>query len=307
MKRLIVCFVILVLLLGSSLYAQMRGGMMRGSQPFSPQQYSPTQDKWFLEQLYLVRGGQLYDDWWRTTVDTAKPDKDHPLWEKQTSNKRKGYDTYRCKECHGWDYRGKDGAYGKGSHYTGFIGVFQAGKNLSIKELEQSLKGSTNKDHDFSGNISEDDMFDLALFMRKGLIDTREFVDNEGVPLGGNIRTGDYLFQRNCTHMCHGKWGTAINFGDAEKPEFVGTIAHDNPWEFIHKVRVGQPGTRMPSAILNEWSQRDILNLLSFARTLPKESPKFDWGRGWGRRGMMGMHQRDYAPGRGRGFGPSLE
>ena len=27
-----------------------------------------------------------------------------------------------------------------------------------------------------------------------------------------------------------------------EEPEWVGTIAVDNPWEFMHKVRVGQPG-----------------------------------------------------------------
>jgi thiosulfate dehydrogenase len=307
MRWLIIYFIILLILLGSNLYAQMRRGMHGESQQLSPQQYLPTQDKWLLENLYLVRGGQLYDDWWRTTVDTTKPEGEQSLWKKQASNKRKGYATYRCKECHGWDYRGKDGAYGKGSHYTGFIGVYQAGKNMIIEQLEAALKGSTNKDHDFSKFISEDDIADLALFMRKGLIDTVKLVNNEGIPRGGNIRTGGYLFQRNCMHMCHGGWGTAINFGDSEKPEFVGTIAYKNPWEFIHKVRVGQPGTRMPSAILNEWSEKDILNLLSFARTLPKDSSEVNWGRGWGRKGMMGMHHRDYAPGRGRGFGPSLE
>jgi len=38
-----------------------------------------------------------------------------PLWATQSSNTRSGKDTWRCKECHGWDYMGVDGAYGSGS------------------------------------------------------------------------------------------------------------------------------------------------------------------------------------------------
>jgi len=210
---------------------------MGGSRQSSPPQYVPGQDRWFDEQLHLVRGGQLYDNWWKTTVDTKKPNKDHPLWKEQSTNKRSGYDTYRCKECHGWDYRGKDGAYGKGSNYTGFKGVYEAAKKMYIKELETANKGGTNKKHDFTEHISTNDIADLALFMKKGLINTSKFVNNEGMPIGGNPRTGSYIFRRNCTHMCHGPVGIGINFGDSEKPEFVDTVAYKNPWEFIHKVR----------------------------------------------------------------------
>jgi hypothetical protein len=49
----------------------------------------------------------------------------------------------------------------------------------------------------------------------------------------------------------------------------VGTIATDNPWEFFHKIRVGQPGTNMPAAIKIGWSLEDVLNVLGFAQTLP--------------------------------------
>lgn len=124
----------------------------------------------------------------------------------------------------------------------------------------------------------------------------------------GNTRTGSYIYSRNCTHMCHGSVGIGINFGDAENPEYVGTVAYNNPWEFIHKVRNGQPGTRMPSAIINDWSENDILDLLTFARTLPKDPSEIGW---WGRfregMGHRGMMHGDYRPGSGRGFGPSLE
>ncbi|MFQ5408280.1 MAG: hypothetical protein ACE5FI_07670, partial [Anaerolineales bacterium] len=66
-----------------------------------------------------LRGGLLYDKWW-VPLGLDQPEDDHPLWATQDSNTRSGKDTWRCKECHGWDYQGVDGAYGGGSHMTGF-------------------------------------------------------------------------------------------------------------------------------------------------------------------------------------------
>jgi mono/diheme cytochrome c family protein len=73
-------------------------------------------------ELALSGGGILYDMWWAVT-GADEPTGDHPLWATQNTNTRTGPDTWRCKECHGWDYRGADGAYGSGSHFTGFVGV----------------------------------------------------------------------------------------------------------------------------------------------------------------------------------------
>ena len=267
MKKIAIALSILAVF-SMTAWSQMEGGRM-GGPPVYSQPYSPEQDAYLNELIHISRGGQLYDNWWKATDDTAKPEKNHPLWKEQSTNQRSGYDTYRCKECHGWDYLGKDGAYGKGSHFTGFKGVYEAGQKMSIEEL-QSVLGKK--------------------------------------AVGGNERTGSYLFRRNCAHMCHGMAGVAINFGDAEKPEFVGTIASDNPWEFIHKVRAGQPGTRMPSAIINEWSEKELLDLLSFARTLPKDVSEIgSWSRFRGGMGHRGMMHGDYSPGSGRGFGPSME
>lgn len=272
MKRITIILLVLAVS-GTIAWSQMRGGKMGGSaQQAYPQAYSQEENDRLYELIHISRGGQLYDDWWKTTVDTEKPLKDHPLWKEQNTNRRSGYDTYRCKECHGWDYRGKDGAYGKGSHHTGFKGVYEASTTMSVKELEDVNRGGVREEHDFTEQIGSEEIADLALFMKKGLIDTSKFVNNEGLPIGGNPRTGSYLFRRNCTHMCHGSVGVGINFGDTENPEYVGTIAYDNPWEFIHKVRNGQPGTRMPSAIINGWSEKDIRDLLSFAPTLPRDT-----------------------------------
>jgi hypothetical protein len=44
----------------------------------------PEDEERFNELIRISRGGQLYDNWWKTTVDTEKPKGDHPLWKKQT-------------------------------------------------------------------------------------------------------------------------------------------------------------------------------------------------------------------------------
>jgi len=99
--------------------------------------------------------------------------------------------------------------------------------------------------------------------------------------------------------MCHGGPGTMINLGDAQKPEFVGTVANKNPWEFIHKVRAGQPGTKMFSGIINNLSDKDLLDLLAYARTLPKDS--YESTRSGYMMGDMGHNQFNSDS---RGFGP---
>lgn len=304
MKKIAVLLSVLIVT-STAVFAQMGMKMGGGMNDVTPIEYSQRQ---FTEDMHISRGGQLYDNWWKTTIDTIKPEGDHQLWKNQTNNKRNGYETYRCKECHGWDYRGKNGAYGKGSHFTGFIGVYPASQKMSAKELEAALKGSTNKDHDFSGMLSNADIADLALFMKKGIIDMTLLINRDALPVRGNPRTGSNVFSNNCTHMCHGQSGTAMNFGDEEKPEFVGTIANNNPWEFIHKVRSGQPGTRMISAIIYKWSANDILDLLSYARTLPLDVSE----AGWFTRTMrwMGMgkgHHDSFIPEDSRGFGPIME
>ena len=187
MKITIISIIGLIIIgLVSYTVAQMGHGMMRGGQMMegmhdhSPVQYNPD---FYSEDMRISRGGQLYDNWWKTTTTTVKPVDNHPLWSQQNVNKRKGYSTYRCKECHGWDYKGKDGAYAKGSHYTGFSGVYEASQKKSVQELEGALKGSTNKEHDFSRYLSKEDISDLALFLKKGLINTDRYLDKKGNPI----------------------------------------------------------------------------------------------------------------------------
>jgi thiosulfate dehydrogenase len=215
-------------------------------------------------------GGLLYDKWWKA-AGVEEPAGDQPLWSSQSTNTRDGSTTWRCKECHGWDYQGADGAYGSGSHFTGFVGVFDA-SGMSDGELLAILDGSANSDHNFSA-MGDEALGSLVTFLQEGLVDLRQFIDYEAkAPIGGDASEGEGLYAETCA-QCHGDDGRMINFHDEEEPVYISTVAHGNPWEFVHKVRAGQPGTSMPSGIDLGWSMQDVLNVLAYAQTLPTEAP----------------------------------
>jgi thiosulfate dehydrogenase len=215
----------------------------------------------------IARGGRLYDKWWSEESGAAQPTGNQDLWALQTTNKRTGADTYRCKECHGWDYKGKGGAYGKGSHLTGFVGVQGAG--MSKAQLVEVLKGSTDYRHDFSKVLSDKSLSDLAAFLSEGLLNETLYIDYATKkPIGAVATRGKTRYDAACA-SCHGADGKRLNFASATAPEYVGTIASDNPWEFTHKVRLGQPGKTMPSSIVDGWTTQDVMDVLAYAQTLP--------------------------------------
>ncbi|MEK7353018.1 MAG: c-type cytochrome [Chloroflexota bacterium] len=217
----------------------------------------------------IATGGKLYDNWMKT-AGVATPEGNSPLWAGQTTNKRTGADTWRCKECHGWDYKGKDGAYGKGSHLTGFPGVYGAATTKTVVELTATLKGSANANHNFSTYLKDDQISALAAFLKAGaILDETQYIDYATKkPKSADAAKGKQLFESVCA-ACHGTDGKTLNFGSAEAPEYVGTHALDNPWEFIHKVQFGQPGAGMPSGVEQQRSVQDAVNILAHAQTLP--------------------------------------
>ena len=216
------------------------------------------------------RGARLYDKWWGETGANA-PTTDHPLWATQSTNTRSGKDTWRCKECHGWDYKGKDGAYGSGSHMTGFAGVYDAAQSKSADELVAALKGATNSDHDFSTVLDAQALTDLATFLKEGLVDESTYIDYAAkAPIGADADHGKQLYDSLCA-ACHGADGKTINFKDEAHPEYVGTIANENPQEFLHKARFGQPGSNppMPSTLDVGWSVQDAGDVWAYAQNVP--------------------------------------
>lgn len=224
-----------------------------------------------------LRGGQLYDHWIKV-LDVEAPEGNQPLWATQTTNTRTGTDTWRCKECHGWDYKGVDGAYSGGSHSTGFMGVFQvAGTNAN--EILAALKGSTNPDHDFSAVMDDQALTDIALFLNEYQFDGSAFINADKTITGGDLTSGKAVFEENCID-CHGPDGTAINWNNDAKPQYVGFLALDNPLETLHKVRFGQPGVAdMPSLVDVGISDAEYNDLMAYMQTLPVSSLVSEGGR----------------------------
>jgi thiosulfate dehydrogenase len=201
------------------------------------------------ESADIVRGGRMYDRFWAEAG--SEPTTDHPLWALQSTNTRTGSATWRCKECHGWDYKGADGAYGSGSHFTGFAGIF--GTALSPEEVLYLLADPAGHDY-LSQGLTWGDLWDLTKFVVAGQIDTDAIL--MGDQFTGNANVGQDAYENGvggedpgCA-ACHGVDGMSPPLGHPEFDEYPQVIATENPWEFQHKVRYGQPGTEMRGIVV---------------------------------------------------------
>jgi len=140
---------------------------------------------------------------------------------------------------------------------------------MSRDQLKGVLAGSTNDQHDFSLVLGEVALEDLAVFLDGYLLDDAKYINYDTKEaIGADATNGMRLYYQTC-RRCHGLRGKRINFGSEEDPEYVGTLANDNPWEVLHKIRFGNPGTNMPSSVTTGWSIRDVVDVLGYAQKLP--------------------------------------
>ena len=182
----------------------------------------------------IARGGRLYDKWF-TENKAAKPTADHPAY--TVKDGKYGKDaSWRCKECHGWDYRGKDGAYAKGGHATGIKGI-QGAAGKDAATMAALLR---DKNHGYTeAQLSAKDAADLAQFVTKGQYDLTKYIDASNKSKGSSAK-GEVYFNTLCAG-CHGVDGKKLK--DAPP---LGSVA-ENGAEMLHKLLNGQPGEAMPA------------------------------------------------------------
>lgn len=221
------------------------------------------------ETWILSAGGRIYDNWWEA-LGRPKPKGTHPGY--PVAAKTPGPDSWRCKECHGWDYKGLDGRYAKGSHATGIKGV-RGAQGRDPREIAALLRAAP---HGYTTPmIRDDEMMRLAAFVSRGQVDVDKYID----PSTGDLRPssqstemrqdrGRSIFQTTCA-ACHGYDGRRLNFGTAAKPAFVGTEARENPWEVLHKLLNGHPGSEMIN--LRAFGVEESVAALVYARSLPEK------------------------------------
>lgn len=204
-----------------------------------------------------ARGGKLYDKWY-AVIEAKAPEQSHPLYPADKKYAAKPKSNWRCKECHGWDYRGADGAYKSGKHATGIKGINGAvGRDIS--EIVAVLKGDK---HAYGDKLSDADLQDLAIFVSTGQVDMDSLIDRGSKkPKGGDTLQGAAYYNTMCA-QCHGM--------DGKLPKGMKSFAKQmgNPWEVMHKILNGQPGEEMPA--LRALDRQVILDIMSHMGTLPE-------------------------------------
>ncbi|MFQ5784430.1 MAG: c-type cytochrome [Alphaproteobacteria bacterium] len=214
-----------------------------------------------VSEAWLIRkGGRMYANW-ADELGSDLPDTTHPSY--PGSGKKKGETTWRCKECHGWDYMGVDGAYGSGGHYTGIKGI----DGMLGGNPETIMKIIRDKTHRYTEDmIPDEDLEALALFVSWGQVVMDQYIDRKTHRAIGDVRHGAAIFQTTCA-VCHGLNGKLIDFGSEGSPEFIGTVANENPWETLHNIRFGHAGDAMIGLIA--FPVQDQVDALAYAQTLP--------------------------------------
>lgn len=208
------------------------------------------------EVAALARGGLLYDNWPKV-LQRNPPKKPNPAYPDTGAYLGTGHD-YRCKECHGWDYRGKLGAYRTGKHRTGITGIRRS-RGKGVQTIKAIL---ADVDHGFDRLMAESDLDHLALFVSKGQIDMDRYIDRTSRKSKGKPSRGAPVFATVCA-KCHGLDGR----GDANM-EALGPLSRKNPWETLHKILNGQPDADMLA--LRAFGIAISLDVLAYAQTLPE-------------------------------------
>jgi len=222
----------------------------------------------------LSAGGRLYDKWWAASdlkPAPAAPTTTHPIWE-QTGNKQTGDTTWRCASCHGWDYMGSLGIYGKSDSpfNTGIRGIVgtqatpvQHTEPASVFQFIHSGVDPTNgKTHSFGTMLSDSDIYNLTLFVvsmqgeaanskaPRNLIHSDDGLTKGMEDMGKTVYTAAKADGGCADAACHGATGRAIDFTDSNLAtlpnSFVDTSAQQDPWKSLHKIRFGAAGSLMP-------------------------------------------------------------
>jgi mono/diheme cytochrome c family protein len=215
--------------------------LIAGSAP-AAESTSPTS-----QDASIARGARLYENWAHESREREEV-LPNPLF--TTKDVRvDAADTWRCVECHGWDY--------KGNHGFPSILSRQGGKPAEIVAL---LKAAP---HRFEGMMHESDFADLANFVTRGQVDMAPLIDSAR-RLGTGAAAFENIFATTCAN-CHG-----LDGGRQRGIRQLGETARQQPSKVLHVVLNGHAGGNMPA--LRSFGTSMAAGMLAYARTLPSQN-----------------------------------
>lgn len=224
-----------------------------------------------------INGGIMYDKFWATesNFDQANP-------VKATVNAKA--DFFRCKQCHGWDGLGNEGAYINRGPRTSRPNIasgniYAMGQSKTGQELFDALKKSAgrrdiaydlttynpttnstegDKMPNLNQLLTDEQIWDLVKFLKEGMMDVSQLYDatyTGTYPTGsmtvtnvgkdGDPVKGKSYYNSNCA-ACHGAKGTTLN-GTPHLIEgmTIGEFTRKKAFEVQQKVHYGQLGSPM--------------------------------------------------------------
>lgn len=221
-----------------------------------------------------LKGGRLYAAW-DIVLGVELPIESHQLWVYEDELTPS---SWRCVNCHDWDYQGKrirvfeeeevDGDLSVGDpvelEYPSLLSMFADSEEDIIKWLD----GTNSRDHDFSRYLSPEAMLDLSAFLSAGVIAPNLVADPNSGVVSGSSALGEDLYKQGCRE-CHGPEGAKINFGTISQPWFLGNVGASNPWRAAHIVRFGHTKGEFDSTGNLGWSFNQQIDLLAYLQILP--------------------------------------
>ncbi|WP_296492542.1 c-type cytochrome [Rhodoferax sp.] len=202
----------------------------------------------------IANGGRLYDDW-QVHTGGQRQALPHPAYPPKAYYASAASETWRCKECHGWDYKGNQGQYASGNHATGIKGIRAMAGAEPVKMMEY-LRSSS---HLFGAVLKHRDLQDLANFVSYGQIDMDSLIDARSGQSRGDATQGAAHYRSMCAG-CHGLEGRFV------AKRHVGRISREDPWHAAHNMLNGHPDDTMPA--LREVDPKVISDILAHMQTL---------------------------------------
>ncbi|MBK6594886.1 MAG: c-type cytochrome [Burkholderiales bacterium] len=202
----------------------------------------------------VANGGRLYDDWQAHTGGQRQA-LAHPAYPPNASFANAANETWRCKECHGWDYKGNQGQYAKGSHVTGIVGI----RAMVGTDPSKSLAVLRGPSHRFSAVLKHRDLQDLANFVSYGQVDMDTVIDPKNGLSRGDASKGQPLYRTMCAN-CHGLDGYFV------AKRHLGKVSRGDPWHSLHNMLNGHPDDTMPA--LRELDPNVPRDILAHIQTL---------------------------------------
>jgi thiosulfate dehydrogenase len=200
----------------------------------------------------LTLGGKLYDDVWLALGREPPPQRNPAVPADAAIDTRA---SWRCVSCHGWSYSGAEIG---GASYPGL-------SHLAGADVDFIRTRILDPAHPFPAADFPDLALDLlAFFVRDGLHDRTEFLDEDGRSIG-NPEFGRDIFEGACI-SCHQLDGRRYLEGERGDRSSLGWVVRNRPEQALHKILNGVPGAEMLA--LRFLSVEQIADLIAYLQVL---------------------------------------